>query len=75
MQLYTQAFDPTRTFIIKYRDNEDKYWIGKKKKIQDLLGEQKFAVKGKGDAWSGFLYRVREAPHMTDGFRKVEKKN
>merc|ERR1712137_360016 len=49
-------------------DNEDKYWIGKKKKIQDLLGEQKFAVKGKGDAWSGFLYRVREAPHMTDGF-------
>jgi len=49
-------------------DNEDKYWIGKKKKIQDLLGEQKFAVKGKGDAWSGFLYRCREAPHMTDGF-------
>merc|ERR1719495_127772 len=31
-------------------DNEDKYCIGKKKKIQDLLGEQKFAVKGKGDA-------------------------
>ena len=25
-----------------------------------------------GDAWSGFLYRCREAPHMTDGFRSVE---
>ena len=21
-----------------------------------------------GDPWSGFLYRVQEAPHMTDGF-------
>merc|ERR1711990_412049 len=47
---------------------DDPYWIGKKKKIKDLLGEQKFATKGKGDPWSGFLYRVREAPHMTDGF-------
>ena len=72
-----------------YRSESDAYWLGKTKKIRDLLGrwsskvlffsrifskidhfsgEQKFAVKGKGDAWSGFLYRIREAPHMTDGF-------
>ena len=37
----------------------DAYWVGKTKKIRDLLGEQKFAVKGKGDAWGGFLYRIR----------------
>ena len=22
----------------------------------------------KGDPWSGFLYRIRETPHLTDGF-------
>jgi len=28
-------------------DDEDSYWIKKKKKIRALLGEQKFAIKGK----------------------------
>ena len=42
------SFRPTQIILyVLFRDNEDKYWIGKKKKIQDLLGEQKFAVKGK----------------------------
>ncbi|CAG5102475.1 Oidioi.mRNA.OKI2018_I69.chr1.g319.t1.cds [Oikopleura dioica] len=49
-------------------EDEGSYWEKKKAKIRALLGEQKFAIKGKGDPWSGFLYRVQEAPHMTDGF-------
>ena len=28
-------------------EEEDSYWVKKKKKIRALLGEQKFAIKGK----------------------------
>lgn len=59
---------PPQDAIQFFGDAEDDYWQNKKAKIRALLGEQKFAVKGKGDPWSGFLYRCREAPHMTDGF-------
>jgi len=60
--------EPIAPFVQIFGDNDDEYWTKKKAKIRALLGEQKFAIKGKGDPWSGFLYRVREAPHMTDGF-------
>lgn len=54
--------------LIILGSTSDAYWTGKTKKIKELLGEQKFATKGKGDPWSGFLNRIMEAPHMTDGF-------
>jgi len=58
---------PTDSVII-LGSISDPYWTGKSRKIRELLGEQKFAVKGKGDAWGGFLSRIMEAPHMTDGY-------
>ena len=58
---------PTDSVII-LGSTSDPYWTGKSRKIRELLGEQKFAVKGKGDAWGGFLSRIMEAPHMTDGY-------
>ena len=35
--------------IILMGSTDDPYWLGKKEKIRDLLGEQKFATKGKGN--------------------------